>query len=172
MEHFYAGRSFQPVSTRCVARVNYGWNARLSVSGTFKANARTNCLQASCQWSMTVVTVDFWSCRDFANFFQLTLAPGWDCAVSRILCRFCQVWFSNWSVILSFWDKLCDGGHMCPKICSLHNKCFVHRVSSGVHCRLKILYLLYYILYIYNLKKQLKVQIIGILEEIESFCWP
>ena len=124
VEHFYAGRSFQPVPTRCVARVNYGWNARLSVSGTFKANARTNCLQASCQWSMTVVTVDFWSCRDFANFFQLTLAPGWDCAVSQIFCSFfCQVWFSNWSVILSFWDKLCDGWHACPKIGSLYNKC-------------------------------------------------
>ena len=34
---------------------------------------------------------------------------------------------------------------------------------------LKILYTLYNILYIYNLKKQFKVQIIGILEEIDSF---
>ena len=34
---------------------------------------------------------------------------------------------------------------------------------------LKILYILYNILYIYNLKKQFEVQIIGILEGIDSF---
>ena len=34
---------------------------------------------------------------------------------------------------------------------------------------LKILYILYKIQYIYNLKKQINVQIIGILKEIDSF---
>ena len=38
-----------------------------------------------------------------------------------------------------------------------------------VSLELKILYILYDILYICNLKKQLKVQYIGIFEEIDSF---
>ena len=38
-----------------------------------------------------------------------------------------------------------------------------------VSLELKVLYILYNILYICNLKKQLKVQYIGIFEEIDSF---
>ena len=39
-----------------------------------------------------------------------------------------------------------------------------------VSLELKTLYILYNILYICNLKKQLKVRYIGIFEEIDSFC--
>ena len=41
-----------------------------------------------------------------------------------------------------------------------------------VSLELRILYILYDIRYICNLKKQLKVQYIGIFEEIDSFYWP
>ena len=43
------------------------------------------------------------------------------------------------------------------------------RFLLKVSLELRILYVLYNILYICNLKKQLKVQYIGIFEEIDSF---